>query len=60
MTVRETTEQMNSDMFDKVERANYKIDHFSKVELEQAKESFTYNGYVYFESDGVLSVKVNS
>lgn len=60
MTVRQVTEQMNSDMFDRIERGNYKVDHFSKLELDQAKESFTYNGYKCFDSDGALSVKLIS
>ncbi len=53
----EISEQMNSDMFNKVERANYDVTDFTSTGLKQAKESFEYNGYSWFESDGVLSVK---
>lgn len=59
MTVRDTTEQMNCDMFDGIERKSYPIGHFSSLEINQAKESFNHNGYKAYESeDGQeLSVK---
>lgn len=51
--------QMNSDIFDGVERANYKLNSFTEMEVKQAKESFIYNGYKIFESDNILSVKIS-
>lgn len=55
---RTITEQMNSDMFDSVAKATYSIKEFSELELAQAKESFTYNGYRVFDcSGGILEVK---
>lgn len=49
--------QMNSDMFDGIERASYNISDFSDVEIAQAKESFNYNGYKAFQKENELSVK---
>ena len=57
MTIRETTEQMNSDMHDGVNRNVYDISKFSPLEIAQAKESFSYNGYKVYEKDNELSIK---
>lgn len=48
---------MNSDMFDRVERASYDIGNFSKLILDQAIESFNYNGYKAYVNANELSVK---
>lgn len=53
---RQITEQMNGDMFDRIERAHYHTKHFSEMDVKQARESFIYNGYKVFASDNVISV----
>lgn len=55
--VRQVTEQMNSDMFDAIIKASYNVSEFTRLEKEQAKESFMYNGYKVYENDNELSVK---
>lgn len=55
--VRKVTEQMNSDMFDAVNRAEYDISEFTALEIMQAKESFNHNGYNAYEENKMLSVK---
>ncbi len=55
--MKEIFEQMNSDMFDRILKTIYDITTFSKLELEQAKQSFNYNGYKVFETETTLSVK---
>lgn len=55
--VRQITEQMNSDMFDAVERVSYDMSEFTRLERDQAKESFNYNGYKAYENGNELSVK---
>lgn len=54
---RAITEQMNSDMFDNILKTTYDIKDFSKLELDQAKQSFNYNRYKVFETELGLSVK---
>jgi hypothetical protein len=57
--VREVTEKMNSDMFDGIQKASYKTEWFSHLQIEQAKESFIHNGYDVKIKEGSMTVKKN-
>jgi hypothetical protein len=55
--VRGICEQMNSDIFDGVDRTSYSLEGFSRTEIEQAKHEFRWCGYAVYEEEQKLKVR---